>query len=89
MIEEIKIPLNVAEVFKLKAEGSNEASELAEEIQKSIQKVFSKFKCVSCNNILTHKDLETAVVKISKNRKGVVFVCNNCTSLNKEKNRRN
>ena len=85
MIEEIKIPLNVAEVFKLKAEGSNEASELAEEIQKSIQKVFSKFRCVSCNNVIKHKDLETAVVKISKNRKGVVFVCSSCKNLNKEK----
>jgi len=84
-MEYIKIPASVAEVLKLKAEGSNEASELAEEIQKSIQKVFSKFRCVRCNNIIIHKDLDTAIVKISRNRKGIVFICSSCKNLNNGK----
>ena len=43
------------------------------------------FKCIRCNNLIKHKDLKNTTATLSRNRKGIVFICSSCKNLNKGK----
>ena len=42
------------------------------------------FVCVRCKEKILHKDLKKAYATLSRNRKGVVFICNKCYSKPKQ-----
>lgn len=36
------------------------------------------FDCVRCNKPIKHADLDQAIVKLSRNREGIVMICGEC-----------